>query len=114
MMREEATGLGYPSEALSDDALFWTYVQTKRDEYENKFADNTGATVRSVSNFFHHVYVDRKYITDPLSAEDIQAANAWKIAYLRRLRQEKADESYINAYMQAWNLSSNDVIGMTQ
>jgi hypothetical protein len=111
MMREEATGLGYPSEALSDDALLWSYVQTKRDEYQEWSADTTSATVRSGSNFFRRVYVDRKYITEPLSADDIQAANAWKVAYLRRLRQEKTDESYINAYLQAWNLSSNDVFG---
>jgi hypothetical protein len=29
----------------------------------------------------------------------------WKIAYLQRLRKEKTDESYINAYLKAWNLS---------
>ena len=64
-----------------------------------------------VSNFFRGVYVDHKYITEPLSNEDIQAANAWKVAYLRRLRYEKTDESYINAYLKAWGLSSNEVFG---
>ena len=39
-----------------------------------------------------------------LSADDLKAANAWKIAYLRRLRTEKTDESYINAYVKAWGV----------
>jgi hypothetical protein len=43
----------------------------------------------------------------------MRAANAWKIAYLQRLRREKTDESYINAYLQAWNLSATEVFGGT-
>lgn len=38
-----------------------------------------------------------------------KAANTWKISYLQRLRREHTDESYINAYLKAWNLSATDV-----
>jgi hypothetical protein len=48
-----------------------------------------------------------------LSAEDLHAANAWKREYLRRLRRENTDESYINAYMKEWGLSSNEVFDVS-
>ena len=42
---------------------------------------------------------------------DVKATDAWKVAYLRRLRAEKTDESYIKAYLKAWNLDPKDVFG---
>jgi hypothetical protein len=110
----EAKVFGYPSESQAPDAYRWSHIMQKRQEYGVIRASGQDTDNVTLSNFFRRVYVDRKYITDPLNAEDIQAANAWKVAYLRRLLLEKADESYINAYMQAWNLSSNDVFGMPQ
>lgn len=53
--------------------------------------------------------VDRKLITEPLMEDQLRAANAWKVAYLQRLRREKVDESYINAYLKAWSLSAAEV-----
>jgi hypothetical protein len=58
---------------------------------------------------FRMVSVDLTYITGPLANEQVKAANAWKIAYLQRLRREKVDLSYIVAYLKAWNLSSAEV-----
>jgi hypothetical protein len=55
------------------------------------------------------VLADQNLITDPLREEHLAAANAWKIAYLNRLRKENTDESYINAYLKAWNLSAVEV-----
>ena len=82
----------------------------KRKEYAERLASGwTPAQI--LQDFLEDVYVDPKYITEPLSEEDLRAANAWKVEYLRRLRAEKTDESYINAYMQAWSLSSNEVFG---
>ena len=54
---------------------------------------------------------DRALITEPLTQDQLDTANAWKVAYLNRLRAEKWDESYINAYLQAWNLSEEYVFG---
>ena len=44
-----------------------------------------------------------------LTAEQIRAASAWKMAYLQRLRREKIDTSYVDAYLRAWNLSWAEV-----
>ena len=109
--RSEAEGLGYPPECLTPDAYKWAHILQKRQEYEAIQASGQDSAGLSLSNFFRGVYVDHKYITEPLSDEDIQAANAWKVAYLCRLRQENTDESYINAYLKAWGLSSNEVFG---
>jgi hypothetical protein len=114
--RRQAMIFGYPPECLTPDAYRWSHSMQKRQEYE-ALQDAFRVSGREVdeatrSNFFRHVYVDRKYITEPLGAEDMQAANAWKVAYLRRLRQENTDEAYINAYLQAWNISSNYVFGL--
>jgi hypothetical protein len=115
MDRQEAKECGYPSECLTTNAYFWAYILKKREEYDAEIQAHGGdMDAKAISNFFHSVYVDRKYITEPLSAEDIKAANAWKVAYLRRLRQEKTDESYIQAYLRAWNLSSNEVFSASK
>ena len=55
--------------------------------------------------------VDTKLITEPLTADQLKAANVWKLAYLQRLRREKTDEQYIQAYLKAWNLTENEVFG---
>jgi hypothetical protein len=44
-----------------------------------------------------------------MTAKEVKTTNAWKLAYLQRLRGENTDESYINAYLQAWNLSASEV-----
>ena len=53
--------------------------------------------------------VDAKYLTQPLNAEVLKLANAWKGPYLQRLSKEKVDPSYINSYLRAWNLKPEDV-----
>ena len=55
--------------------------------------------------------MDPKYITEPLSVTDLEAANAWKVAYLRRLVEQKTDPSYVQAYLETWKVSSNAVFG---
>ncbi len=56
--------------------------------------------------------VDPKLITEPLNDEQLKESVQWKIDYLQRLRREKVDESYINAYLKAWNLHAEDVFRM--
>ena len=42
-------------------------------------------------------------------ALQIRSTNAWKVAYLQRLRREKVDESYIHAYLKAWSIPPAEV-----
>jgi hypothetical protein len=111
MLPADAVKDNYPPEAFTKDALFWSRVMSKRAEYQSylDMGDQTNEPVFKV--FFSSLAVDPKYITEPLTREQIQAANAWKIAYLKRLKAQNADQSYLNAYLQAWNLSSKDVFG---
>lgn len=81
----------------------------QREEYAAYIAPLSGINNMVVTNWIRRLFVDRKYVTEPISEDQIKAANAWKITYLQRLRREKVDESYINAYLKAWKLSTNQV-----
>ena len=109
----EARDLSYPPEALTPDALFWSYALDQRERYEGMLKAGWQTNSVPVTNLLRQSSVDSRYITDPLAPQQQRAANAWKIAYLQRLRREKTDESYINAYLQAWNLSAAEVFGPT-
>jgi len=102
--RKAKIDFGYPREAFSDDALFWEYVLEERKQYESVLARSGDPNRSDVKLFLDTVLVDHKLATDPLTDEQLNAANAWKIAYLKRLRNEKVDESYVDAYLKAWNL----------
>ncbi len=106
--RSDLQQMGFPPEALSEDALFWAYVVNKRQEYERML--NSGWSVGSgpIRNLLERLGVDSAFITRPLTSNQQHAAKAWKSAYLQRLRRERADESYINAYLKAWNLSPTE------
>jgi len=97
--RHRAAELGYPPESLTDDALYWAYVLKCRQGY---------AQFPRLPSI---LMVDTKLITEPLTADQLKAANAWKLAYLQRLRREKTDEQYIQAYLKAWNLTEKEVFG---
>lgn len=99
----------YPTEAFTEEALRWAYIMTKREEYRVEIAPLSGANQFIFTNWMGRLSVDQKYITEPLTVEQLAAANAWKITYLQRLRREKVDESYISAYLKAWNLSAEAV-----
>lgn len=111
--RQEVQALGYPPEAFTDEALHWNYILEQRAQYEQQYTRTGTENTLSSSNFLAKVWVEPNLITQPLSDEQLKAANAWKMAYLQRLRREQTDESYINAYLQAWNLSADDVFGTT-
>jgi hypothetical protein len=87
-------------------------VLRKRKEYANLVKPAGPPDETAVNEFFAKVYVDRKLITEPLTPEQLREANAWKVAYLRRLRKEKTDESYITAYLKAWNLTEAEVFSV--
>ena len=104
-----AKALGYPIESATQDAYMWDHVMRKRKEYEEFTKVASADNLMDDKFFWRKVYVDRTLITEPLTPEQINAANEWKVKYLRRLRTEKWDESYINAYKEAWNLTENDL-----
>lgn len=66
-----------------------------------------------VRSLLGRLLVETNYVTQPPADEQLRAANAWKVAYLQRLCRENIDESYINAYLQAWNLSADAVFSGT-
>ena len=98
--------LGCPVEMLTDDALSWTYVLESRKEYEQLLGKRF-----STDRFLSLLVVSTNLITEPLTSDQLKAANAWKLAYLQRLRREKTDEQYIQAYLKAWKLTESEVFG---
>jgi hypothetical protein len=100
---------GVPIEAQSEDAMTWEYVLYCRENYQERV--NQGQNPAQLNAFLSTVYADTNLITQPLTTDQLKAANAWKITYLQRLRREKVDKSYINAYLSAWNLSASEVFG---
>ena len=109
----EAATFGYPVECLTPEAYYWIHVSKKREEYNALMADGHTDHIR-MTNFFMSVHVDVEHVTGTLSTAEAQLAREWKCAYVRRLRREHADESYISAYLSAWRLSSNQVWGQVQ
>jgi hypothetical protein len=114
--KSRAQEIGVPKEALTEDALFWAYVMKQRQVYskEQAEADVVRAHApevakRYMDGFFARLCVDAKFITDPLTPEQIKSATKWKYAYLKRLRQEGIDSSYINAYLKTWKLDHAEV-----
>lgn len=104
VFKRRAEALGCPPEALTDEALLWAYVLRQREEYGRYVARSGSASSLSVSNFLARISIDQKFVTQPIAEEQFKVVNVWKIAYLQRLRREKVDESYINAYLKSWGL----------
>jgi len=101
----------FPPESVSPDAYLWDHVIRKRTEYGKIINSEKEEDSLWMRLFFNDVYVDHALITEPLTQEQVDAANAWKVKYLNRLRSEQWDESYINAYLQAWDLTEEYVFG---
>ena len=93
----------FPNEALTSNALFWAHVLEQRSEYQ-KMMSSWSHHPSVISNHMSRLKVDHRLITEPLTDEQITQANAWKVEYLRRLKRDGIDDSYIKAYLKAWNL----------
>jgi hypothetical protein len=109
-LKDSAIRDKYPLEALTDDALHWAYVVHQKQQYQHDTQTMPLAVAQAVAKISG---ADLTQLTNSLSADQLKAANAWKIAYLQRLRREKVDEQYITAYMQAWKLSAEQVFNST-
>jgi hypothetical protein len=113
-IRSGPVSANYPPDAFTTNALFWAYVESKRAEYQGLLASYDGTNDPHFAPLFGMLLVDRKYVTDPLTPEQIiaeTAAKAWRIAYVNSLAGQNVDPSYINAYLQAWNLTADQVFG---
>ncbi|NOS71827.1 MAG: hypothetical protein HOP33_18095 [Verrucomicrobia bacterium] len=113
-----AREIGVPAEALTEDALFWAYVMKQREAYKKEQAQadrwrsqNNQIADAFVKRFLEKLAVNTKLVTEPLTVEQIETATRWKYAYLKRLRSEKTDDSYINAYVETWKLDRAVVFG---
>lgn len=100
---------GFPKESFTEDALLWAHASRMQTEYQQLFRDGHDFDSPWIKNFLNRLVIDQKYLTLPLTSEEAQTANSWKSRYLQRLRESKLDESYINAYLKAWNLSATQV-----
>jgi len=108
--RSEASSVSMPAEAVTEDALYWEYVRGKRIEYEKEVENRrTNGTGVKLESFFHRLECPSELVRKPPSDEEIRVTIGWRIAYIRRLRREGTDESYIEAYKKAWNLSEDDL-----
>jgi hypothetical protein len=103
---QQAIEQGYPTESFSDDALLWTYIYDRRREYEKLLAQGHTAGDPTMLAFIERSHIDPKLLTEPLSADQINTAESWKRTYLSRLQHQKTDQTYIQAYQNAWRLSS--------
>jgi hypothetical protein len=104
-----AITMNYPRESLTDDALFCVYINNQRLEYGRLVSAGLPANGGLIRNFLTKSGANSHYISDPVPDGRLSLTNVWKIAYLQRLRNERVDDSYINAYLKAWGLSTNDI-----
>ena len=108
-LRAQTQEMGCPREATTDEALQWALVLKARRDYEQQYVQTHREKTLLTTNFLARLIVKPDLVTQPLSREQMKAANAWKITYLRRLCDEHTDECYINAYLSAWKLSAAEV-----
>ena len=97
-------------EAFSPEVIKWEYVSRKRHELQRILEQSNKPDFEGVLAYFKRTLeCPFDIISMPPSAEEIRVTTGWRIEYLRRLRREGTDESYIEAYKKAWNLSEDDL-----
>lgn len=108
--KRDAQVVSMPFEVATKDALYWEYVRGKRIEYAKAVANSpTTGGGRSLELFLGRLDCPAELVQNPPTAEEIRVTTGWRIEYLRRLRREGTDESYIEAYKKAWHLSEDDL-----
>lgn len=104
---KRAIDSGFPQEAFTPDALNAAYILNMQQTYQTLIDHGNSLQSIVVKNFVARLSVPPSMITGSATDEQVQAANAWKIAYLNRLQEQNSDPSYINAYLKAWNLPAS-------
>lgn len=101
--------MGFPPEAYDEQALYWALARGMREQ-QLRDEQNGHVTVGVLSPIVQtRLAIPAEYATRDLTPEETAKADAWRIAYLRRLKTQKTDQSYIDAYLKAWNLDPKEV-----
>ena len=109
-LTERYTSLGFPKEAFSAEVLDWEYVRRKRKDRESILLEQDDFRRNMLLETFNqHLACAESLVVSEPSDEEIRVTTGWRIAYIRRLRREGTDESYIEAYKKAWNLSEEEL-----
>ncbi len=110
ILADEYEKRGFPREAFSPEVLKWEYVFRKRREFQRLLDQDESPEIEIMSSRFKkNLNCPFHFIEAPPSDEEIRVTTGWRVAYLRRLRREGTDESYIEAYKKAWNLSEEEL-----
>lgn len=93
------TDYNFPPESLSTNAVFWGHLEARRNEYQ-------GYTSAGGNGAMFDFDLPKELIIEPLTPEQEVAMHAWKYDYVARLKREKCNAVYINAYIEQWGLSN--------
>ncbi len=101
--------MGIPIEMLDAESLAACCHLIKGDKSWNASAFKlsqqlSAGTIPAVEEFLERGFEDASEVEN-----ELKTAYAWRVKYLRRLRREGTDESYIEAYKKAWNISEDDL-----
>ena len=109
-MAAHYTCLGFPKEAFSDTVLDWEFVRCKRKELRQllQSSGRTGSEML-LDHFKRTLGCSFELVDNPPSDEEVRVTTGWRIEYLRRLRREGKDESYIKAYKKAWGITEEQL-----
>ena len=107
--RRDYPKMGIPLEMLDAESLAACYHLIKGEKPWNATAFKLSqqlatGTIPALEEFFERGFAEASEVES-----ELKTAYAWRAKYLRRLRREGTDESYIEAYMKAWNLSEDDL-----
>ncbi len=107
--RRDYPKMGIPIEMLDAESLAACCHLIKGDKPYNassfRLSQQLAAgTIPAVEEFLERGFEDASEVES-----ELKTAYAWRTKYVRRLRREGTDESYIEAYKKAWNLSEDDL-----
>lgn len=108
-LRRDYPKMGIPIEMLDAESLAACCHLIKGDKPWNASSFRLSqqlatGTIPAVEEFLERGFEDASEVES-----ELKTAYAWRTKYLRRLRREGTDESYIEAYKKAWNLSESDL-----
>ena len=108
-LRRDYPKMGIPIEMLDAESLAACCHLIKGDKpYDAssfRLSQQLAAgTIPAVEEFLERGFEDASEVES-----ELKTAYAWRTKYVRRLRREGTDESYIEAYKKAWDLSEDDL-----
>ena len=108
-LRRDYPKMGIPIEMLDAESLAACCHLIKGDKpYDAssfRLSQQLAAgTIPAVEEFLERGFENASEVES-----ELKTAYAWRTKYVRRLRREGTDESYIEAYKKAWDLSEDDL-----